>query len=188
MQTQQRINLLQRIPILKPLLKSRVFQPALMLMTLFVFTLVILSGLFGTPAGSRNFSIVFVWIVWWALLILLLVPFFGRVWCTICPIPAPGEWWQRRGLINRMPGRLRTLNLRWPRQLKNMWLQNFGFLGMALFSTVILTRPTITAWVLLVLILIATVLSSLFEKRIFCRYVCLPCRRFYRALFAGCSP
>src|SRR5512139_131504 len=112
---QQRIDLLQRLPLLKPILKSRLFQPALMLVTLFVFTLAILTGLFGTPAGNRNFGIVFVWIVWWALLIIVLVPFLGRLWCTICPIPAPGEWLQRRGIINRVPGRLRTLRWRWPR-------------------------------------------------------------------------
>ncbi|MCC7447590.1 MAG: 4Fe-4S binding protein, partial [Anaerolineae bacterium] len=139
--SQQRIDLLSRIPFLKAMLRSRTFQPALMLVTLFVFTLAILTGLFGTPAGNRNFGIVFVWIVWWALLIVVLVPFFGRLWCAICPIPAPGEWLQRRGIINRVPGRLRTLRWRWPRLLKNMWLQNFGFLGVAIFSAMILTRP-----------------------------------------------
>ena len=54
----QRTDLLQRFPRLKPILKSRVFQPALMLVTLFVFTLAILTGLFGTPADSRNFRII----------------------------------------------------------------------------------------------------------------------------------
>jgi hypothetical protein len=54
------------VPSLKFTLKSRLFQPALQLVTLFGFTLAILAGLIGTPAGSRNFGIVFVWIVWWA--------------------------------------------------------------------------------------------------------------------------
>src|SRR6266704_2627327 len=100
---QQRVDLLTRIPMLKPVLASRLFQPALMLVMLFVFTLAILAGLFGTPAGNRNFGIVFVWIMWWALLIVVLVPFFGRLWCTMCPIPGPGEWLQRRGIVNRTP-------------------------------------------------------------------------------------
>jgi hypothetical protein len=169
---QQRIDLLQRFPRLKSILKSRVFQPSLMLVTLFVFTLAILTGLFGTPAGNRNFGIVFVWIVWWALLILFLVPFLGRVWCTMCPIPAPGEWLQRRGIVNRAPGRLRTLRWRWPRRLKNMWLQNTGFLGVAIFSVIILTRPSVSALVLLAFLVIGVILSILFENRVFCRYVC----------------
>ncbi len=142
------------------------------LTTLFVFTLAILAGLFGTPAGSRNFGIVFVWIVWWALLIIVLVPFFGRAWCTICPIPAPGEWLQRRGIVRRTSGKLRTLHRRWPRRLKNMWLQNFGFLLVASFSAMILTRPQLSAWVLLGFLLAAVGLSVVYDNRIFCRYVC----------------
>ncbi|NJL94623.1 MAG: 4Fe-4S binding protein [Anaerolineae bacterium] len=166
------IELTERLPILKPILKSRLFQPALMMITLAGFTLAILTGLLGTPAGNRNFGIVFVWIVWWGLLILVLIPFTGRAWCAACPIPAPGEWLQRRGIINRTRGRLSSMRWRWPRRFRNMWLQNFGFLSMAIFSTIILTRPAVTAWVLLGFILIGIVLSILYENRVFCRYVC----------------
>ena len=172
MVTPSRINLLERLPLLKTILKSRAFQPVLMLITLFVFVLAILTGLFGTPAGSRNFNIIFVWIVWWALLIIVMVPFFGRLWCAICPIPAPGEWLQRRSIVQRRAGRLLTLNRRWPRRLKNMWLQNFGFLGVAMFSTIILTRPSVSAWVLFSFLLIGVLLSALYKNRVFCRYVC----------------
>lgn len=172
MNSHQPIDLLTALPALKRLLKSRTFQPALMLGTLFIFVLVILTGLFGTAVGSRNFSIIFVWIVWWAFLMLMLVPFLGRAWCAMCPIPALGEWLQRGSIINRKPGDLHTLDWRWSRWLKNMWLQNFGFLGIALFSAVILTRPTITAWVLLSFMLVSVVLSALYKNRVFCRYVC----------------
>ncbi|NLH09289.1 MAG: hypothetical protein GX484_16995, partial [Chloroflexi bacterium] len=57
-----RTDLLTRYPWLKRALQSRAFQPTLMMVTLAVFTLAILTGLFGTPAGSRNFGIIFVWI------------------------------------------------------------------------------------------------------------------------------
>lgn len=167
-----RIDLLRRAPWLGKTLRSRLLQPALMLVTLAVFTLAILTGLFGTPAGSRNFGIVFVWIVWWALLIVVLVPLLGRVWCMMCPIPAPGEWLQRRAIVRRRPGKPRTLHKRWPRRLKNMWLQNFGFLGVALFSGVILTRPSVSAVVLLAFIVIALGLSLVYDNRVFCRYLC----------------
>ena len=85
MLTEGRIDLLERAPLLKRMLKTRAFQPAMMLLSLFVFTLAILTGIAGTPAGSRNFGIIFVWIVWWALLIVVLVPFFGRLWCAERP-------------------------------------------------------------------------------------------------------
>lgn len=167
-----RTDLLIRVPLLKHLLKARGFQPVLMLIALAFFVLAILAGLFGTPVGSRNFGIIFVWIVWWALLIIALVPFFGRLWCAVCPIPAPGEWLQRGAIVSRATGRLRTLGLRWPRRLKNRWLQNFGFLGVAIFSAVILTRPQVSAWVLLGFAVLSAALSLLYEGRTFCRYVC----------------
>lgn len=163
---------LTRFGWLRALLKSRLLQPAMMLVTLFFFVLAILTGFAGTPAGNRNFGIIFVWIVWWALLIIVLVPFFGRLWCMVCPIPAPGEWLQRRAIVRHKPGRLRTLRWRWPSRLRNIWLQNFGFLAMAIFSTVILTRPGVSAWVLLGMILLGVGLSVLYENRVFCRYVC----------------
>ena len=168
---QNRIEL-TRFGWLKALLKSRLFQPVLMLFTLAGFVIAILAGFWGTPAGSHNFGIIFVWIVWWAILIIVLVPFFGRLWCTVCPIPGPGEWLQRRGLIKRMPGRPRSMRWRWSRKLRNIWLQNAGFLTVAVFSTIILTRPGTTAWVLLGMILLGVLLSIFYENRVFCRYVC----------------
>jgi ferredoxin len=167
-----RLDLLTRLPFLKKLLTSRLFQPVLMLVTLFFFAIAILTGFFGTPAGAKNFSIIYIWIVWWAVLIIVLVPFFGRLWCTVCPIPGPGEWLQRRSIIYRRFPRLMTLRRRWPRRFKNIWLQNFGFLTVALFSAIILTRPSITAWVLLSFVLLGVALSIFYENRVFCRYVC----------------
>jgi polyferredoxin len=163
---------LTRFRWLKALLKWRGLQPTLMLVLLTFFVLAILTGFVGTPAGSHNLSIIFVWIVWWALLIIVMVPFFGRMWCAICPIPAPGEWLQRRGIVQRVPGRLRSLGWRWPRRLRNIWLQNLGFLAIALFSAIILTRPTVTAWVLLGMMVLDVLLSIVYKNRIFCRYVC----------------
>jgi polyferredoxin len=167
-----RIDLLDKAPGLKPVLKSRRLQAGFTLLMLAGFVLAILAGWFGTPAGNRNFGIVFVWIVWWALLIVVLVPLAGRAWCMVCPIPAPGEWLQRRGIVRRTPGRLRTLRRRWPRRLKNMWPQNIGFLAIATFSAVILTRPHISAWVLFGFTVAAVVLSVLYDNRVFCRYLC----------------
>jgi hypothetical protein len=168
----QRLDLLAQVPGLKTILKSRLFQPAMMLVTLLFFVVAILAGFFGTPAGARNFGIVYIWIVWWALLMLVLVPFFGRLWCTVCPIPGPGEWLQRRSLVRKRYPKLMTMSRRWPRRLKNIWLQNFAFLGVALFSAIILTRPSITAWVLAGLLLLGVALSIVYENRVFCRFVC----------------
>jgi polyferredoxin len=164
---------LTRIAPLKRLVKSRGFQFALILPSLFGFVLVILTGLFGTRVGNANFSIIFVWIVWWAALIMLLIPLGARAWCAMCPIPAPGEWLQRRALIGKgIEKPLAFATKHWPKRFKNIWLQNAAFLGVALFSAIILTRPSATALVLLVFIGVAMALHLVYGKRVFCRYVC----------------
>jgi 4Fe-4S binding domain len=160
-----------RYPHIKALLKNRWPQFTIMLVALAGFLLAILSGLFGTPVGSHNFGIVFVWIAWWAILMLVAVPFLGRGWCSICPIPAPGEWLQR-GAVLGPRGQAKGLGRRWPNRFRNIWLQNGTFLLVALFSTVILTQPKVTAIVLAAFLFVAVGASLIFERRAFCRYLC----------------
>jgi len=137
------------------------------------FLFAILTGLLGTPVGNRNFVIVAVWIAWWASLILVIVPFLGRGWCAICPIPMPGEWLQNGAVLGPSQKSNKRKTLRgFPKILRNIWLQNVAFTLLALFSAVILTRPSVTAWVLLGMILLATGMGLVFERRAFCRYVC----------------
>jgi len=160
-----------RWPIVRSLLIHRWPQVLITSIGLAVFLLAIVAGLLGTPVGNRNFSIVIVWILWWGLLMLLAVPAFGRAWCSVCPIPAPGEWLQR-GAILRPQGKGLGLNLRWPRRLRGIWLQNAAFVLLCVFSLVILTNPALTGLVLAGFLLLALLTSLTFERRSFCRYLC----------------
>ena len=163
---------LTRHRFLKSILVNRYPQLAVFIVMLMGYIFAILAGLIGTPVGSHNFSIVFVWIAWWAILILVAVPFFGRGWCAVCPIPLPGEWLQR-GAVLAPPGKKpKWLNLRVPKMFRNMWLQNLSFLLLALFSSVLLTTPNITGIVLAAMLFAAIGLSMVFERRAFCRYLC----------------
>jgi polyferredoxin len=159
-------------PFIKAALKNRYPQLAILVLMLAGYLFAIAAGLLGTPVGSSNFSIVFVWIAWWALLILVAVPLLGRGWCSVCPIPIPGEWMQRGALLGPPAGKPRWLNLRWPRPFRNIWLQSASFLLLALFSSVLLTTPLITGLVLAGMLLAAIGLSAVFERRSFCRYLC----------------
>ena len=163
---------LTRNTIIKKTLKSRYPQMAVFIVMLVGYIFAILAGLIGTPVGSHNFSIVFVWIAWWAILILVAVPFFGRGWCSICPIPLPGEWLQRGEILAPPDKRPKWLNLRVPKMFRNIWLQNISFLLLALFSSVLLTTPNITGIVLAAMLFAAIGLSTIFERRAFCRYLC----------------
>jgi hypothetical protein len=60
----------------------------------------------------------------------------------------------------------------WPRKLKNIWLQNILFLGMCTFSALLVTRPVLSAFVLLLLVACATLIAFYFRYRSFCNYVC----------------
>jgi polyferredoxin/plastocyanin len=163
---------LTSLPLVNRFLRWRGFQPALMLITLLGFVVALLTSFFGTPVGSKNFAIVYVWIVWWALLKVVLVPLAGRLWCTMCPIPAPGEWLQRKGILVKREGKSLTLGRRWPHRLASPWLQNASLLAVTLFSPLILTVPLVSGIVLLAFVLLATILSLVFDRRAFCRYVC----------------
>lgn len=68
---------LTRIQFVKSFVKSRYPQTIISVFLLAGFVLAIMAGFIGTPVGSQNFSIVFVWIAWWAILILVAVPFLA---------------------------------------------------------------------------------------------------------------
>ncbi len=161
---------LSRIPWLSSLLRNPwpLFLGRAVMLAGFVFT--VLVGLLGTPVGGRNFAIIFVWIAWWTVLKLILIPLGGRSWCSVCPIPVAGEWAQRGGILRQ--GKGVGLQLRWPRKLRGSWLQLAGFAFMGLFSAVLLTVPSATGWILLILIVVAVALGLVFERRVFCRYLC----------------
>jgi len=154
------------------LLKKRGWQVALTTVMLAGLVFTAVAGWIGTPIGSRNFAIAFVWIGWFAALIIFLIPFIGRGWCSICPIPTVGDWVQRGNVLNPQGSRPRGLGLRVPAIFRNMWTQNAAFALLALFSAAILTSPRVTSVTLASMVFLAIGLSLVFERRAFCRYVC----------------
>lgn len=171
---------LTRRPFVRRLLARRGLNWLLMLLALPGLLLAILTGLLGTATGSANFGIVFVWIVWWGLLMVVLLPLGGRLWCLVCPVPAPGEWLQRGALVD--PPDFHVIGApengngaatrRWPKALRGIWLQNAAFLAVALFSAPIFTRPRVSAWVLVAFLAAGMGLAAVYDRRTFCRYVC----------------
>ena len=174
-----RFDVFARWPWLKRLVRMRSFQFLLILPNLIFFYFFLLTGSFGTPVGNRNIIIVFVWILWWVVLIAALVPLGSRIWCTMCPLPFFGDWLQRRATILVRPGkspgtenRFFGLQKRWPKKLSNIWLQNFGFLFLATFSALLVTRPIVTVILFSIMILLAAGMALVYRLRAFCNYVC----------------
>lgn len=178
-----RINL-YRLGWLRRVLANPWPQLLLRILALSGLVFAIAVGLTGSRVGSHNFAIIIVWIAWWTALKLIFIPFGGRAWCSICPIPLPGEWLHQGGILE--PGRRVGLNLRWPRRLRGTWLQAGGFLLIGLFSAVTLTAPQVTSWVLIGLFALAIGSSLVFEHRAFCNYLC-PVGGF-SGMYAQASP
>lgn len=167
-----RFELTQFKPI-RALFKSRWFPLLAILFNLFVFVIILMAGfLGGYSAGNYNFGIMIVWILWWVMLMFVLVPVLSRTWCMMCPFPIFGDWTQRGVLFGVNIGKLRGLNLKWPKALKNMWVMNILFLITTYFSGFFTVRPLATFILLGGIILLAFILGLIFEKRSFCLYVC----------------
>ncbi len=174
-----RFDVFARLPWLKALVRMRSFQFLVILPNLILFYLFLIAGFWGTPIGNRNIIIVFVWILWWFALIAVMMPFGSRLWCTMCPLPFAGDWLQRKAVLKvrsgKSPGTVNKffgLQKRWPKRLSNIWLQNFGFLFLASFSALLVTRPLVSAILFGTLILLAAGLGLVYRLRTFCNYVC----------------
>ena len=173
------INLFRKFPWFKKICQWRSFQFLVVFPNLVFFYFFLIAGVFGSPVGNRNIIVIFVWILWYFLLITVMVPLFSRIWCTLCPFPFFGEWFQRLALIRVRPGKMKGLNnkmfglnKKWPKKLSNIWLQNIFFLTICTFSAMLLTRPIVSVLVLGGLFIMATVLSLIYRQRAFCMYVC----------------
>jgi len=177
----RRINIFETFPWLASLVNLRGFQFWFILPNFVVFYLFILSSLWGSPVGNRNIAIVFVWILWWFVLKTIIVPLGGRLWCLMCPLPAPAEWISRKSLtavrflkdpIRRLHHCYLGLQKDWPRKFRNIWLQNILFLALISFGMILITRPLATALLFLVILTGTLVLALVFRHRVFCLYLC----------------
>jgi polyferredoxin/heme/copper-type cytochrome/quinol oxidase subunit 2 len=177
----QRINLLEKWPWLKKMVKLRGFQFLVILPNFIVFYLFILSSLWGSPVGNHNIAIIFVWILWWFVLKAIIVPLGGRIWCMVCPLPAPAEWLSRKSFtaVRYIQQPFKTLHHSflglqrdWPKIMDNIWLQNILFLALISFGIILITRPIATALLFLMILVMSLMLALIYRRRVFCQYLC----------------
>ncbi|MHA2171235.1 MAG: 4Fe-4S binding protein [Candidatus Kariarchaeaceae archaeon] len=170
----------------RPLMRSRPFQFALIIPNFFIFLMAAISGFFGPNDASVSLATVLTWIVWWAFL-LLMIAGLSRLWCVICPFGAMGEWSHRFNLWGTGNKRF-SLNLSWPKKLKNLWLVNAFFIFFLWMDNVFGfgNSPVLTGYFIVVLVVLDVGIGLIFEKRSFCRYMC-PINGFIglQGLFAG---
>jgi len=85
-----RLNLL-RFRLFRVTLASPAFVTGLRVVSVAIFALVILTGLFGNQTPQLNFAPTMVWVIWWVG-ISLFVALFGNVWALANPFKIVFEW------------------------------------------------------------------------------------------------
>jgi hypothetical protein len=172
-------DLLAGSGILKKLVVSRWPQLLMMIFAMVMIYIVIMTSVLGTKVSGRNLGVLLMWAIWLFFLVAVLTPLFGRIWCTICPLPLFGDWMQRKSFFSPLPGTTKGYNnkfsglfLKWPAFLSNDWPRLFVFMLLATFSTTLVATPAISGITVLMLLLVPTFMSAIWELRAFCRYVC----------------
>lgn len=164
---------------LRKMAVSRWPQIVATIITIVMIYIVIMVTFFGTRVSGRNLGVLLMWAVWLFLLVAVLTPGGGRIWCTVCPLPLIGDRLQRGSFLSPVAGKTGGYNnhfngfsLKWPEYLNNNWMRLTTFLILATFSTTLVASPRVSGIAVLVLILLPTIMALIWELRAFCRYVC----------------
>lgn len=177
--TEKRRDLFPESSLSRKLITSRWPQVILTILALVMVYLVIITTVFGTKVSGRNLGVMLMWAVWLFLLVTVLTPWGGRLWCTICPLPLIGDRLQRGSFVSPETGKtgsynniFRGLSLKWPKILSNNWSRLIIFTILATFSTTLVASPRTSGLTLTGLIVFPTLLALVFELRAFCRFLC----------------
>lgn len=166
-----RVDLLNEIPWLRPFLLSQWWPKRFWLLVMAIFIPVTLMGFLGPQTRSENMILNFFWAWWWPFY-LFFFAFVGRLWCAVCPFMVAGEWFRSVSLWL------------WPRQLlpwPTKWLNKWGaWILWAGFAAIYLWEklwdlphtPYLSAWLLLIITAGAVIGSVIYERRLWCRYLC----------------
>ncbi|MBZ0268303.1 hypothetical protein K8I85_09105 [bacterium] len=177
-----RFDLLRWKP-LASLVKRPGFPLLLQGVSVFLFLLVIVAGLFGSQ--RTNIAPALTWTWWWALLIFGIL-FFGTGFCAVCP------WEGLSSLVSSLSftSRIKKVGMewKWPRHMKKVYLALALFILLTWLELGLdITRSaSMTAALGGGFVAMAILSAILFERRSFCRYVCFVGR--IQGLYALFSP
>jgi ferredoxin len=181
--TYPRRDLLKVIPGLKTLIKKPFFPILAQSLAIALFALVISAGLFGST--RNNIAPVLTWTWWWVLLVFFVLG-FGNIFCVICP------WEGLSSLVTSgsLKSRIKRLGFeyKWPKAWRNIFPAIVLFILLTWFELGmnITASPRMTATMGLWFAGFAILTALVFERRAFCRYVCLVGR--IQGMYALFSP
>ncbi|VVB90139.1 4Fe-4S binding domain protein [uncultured archaeon] len=170
-QDKRKYDLLQH-NVMASFFKNRKTQFLFQLPAVLLLVIVVFAGFFGIQSSNNSFATISIWVIWWSLLIISLA-LVGRIWCLMCPFGAIGDWLQRRTFYKKIKDPF-SLNRKCPAKFRNLSLAAVFFLVItwADFQFNLVNSPLNTAYFIVALLGLIVIISILFERRSFCRYVC----------------
>lgn len=150
---------------LRALVKSKWYPAIFQVPALIVFGVIAYFLFFGSPNYSNNPGSILIWTFWWAILPFSFV-LIGRLWCAICPFALISD------LVQKYFGKRKQV----PRWLAkySFWIVDISFIFITWFDRVygMTEYPLLTGLIFLGLFTGVILCGFLYERRIFCRYVC----------------
>jgi len=159
-----KVNLL-RMPAMRAALKSPLFPVIFQSMAAPFFFILLVLLFLGPVDPVTNVGGLFSWAVGWPTMVFGAF-IWARFWCSICPM----------GSFGQLAKRLVSLNLPFPSFLKQH--SDWIIAGSAMFiiwletATQLRSSPFNTGLLLLTILLLACVVSVVFERQSWCRYLC----------------
>jgi len=152
-----------RYQALKGLVSSKYYRSIFTIPVLLIFIVIIFAGALDTQDGRQNIATVYTWTLWWSLIIFSFI-LFGRLWCMMCPFAFIGDIAQR----------FISLKKRLPQWLQNMGFQIIAFVALtfAYAHYSLYQKPFATSLLILGILVASVMVSIIFQRRTFCRYIC----------------
>jgi len=166
-----RIDLLEYLPGLRKLILSDLWLAPFWAGSMIIFLIMVVLGFVGLPLREESLILNVFWAWWWPVY-LLAFPIIGRFWCAVCPFMITGE------LLRNISQWIYPHQLKsWPSQWLNKWGAWFvwgGFLIIYLWEKLwdLPHSAYLSAWLLLIITAGAVICTQIYERRLWCRYLC----------------
>ncbi|MBL1176960.1 MAG: cyclic nucleotide-binding domain-containing protein [Pantanalinema sp. GBBB05] len=166
-----RLDLLTHVPWLRRVLLNRWYPEGIWGVMMAIFVPVTILGFVGEQTRDHSITLNLFWAWWWPGY-LFLFAFVGRFWCAVCPFMITGEWVRRLSLWF-LPRQQLSWNTQWLNRW-GAWILFAGFVAIYLWEQLwdLPHHAYLSAWLLVTIAAGAVISSLIYERRLWCRYLC----------------
>lgn len=166
-----RLDLLNHVPWLRQIFLSRWYPEGIWFVMMAIFVPITILGFVGSQSRDSSITLNLFWAWWWPGY-LFVFAFVGRFWCAVCPFMVTGEWIRRLSLW-LFPRQQLAWNTQWLNRW-GAWVLFAGFVAIYLWEKLwdLPHHAYLSAWLLLTITAGAVIFSLIYERRLWCRYLC----------------